>query len=187
MSYSSQLKTLDVFVKIDDDYRSGHSIKIITDMDKFIQELIDDGEDEDDARVIADEYTPLKLNYEGDFGFTIFIVKYTWPHEAVFQKWFSTKEGAENYMLKIYSLANGSLPFETNGYTESYKRTGYYPDIPDHIKDIEIDEDIVEELTGGDYIYSLIVQHNPAAVSEVTAAAMPTAEIVDMQMIWPAN
>lgn len=72
-----------------------------------------------------------------------------------FYKTCDTIDEAEKIFLKVYSLSEDSLPFVITGYSSIYKVEGYFPEIPDDIKNYNMDEIFEADLNNK--IVSLVI------------------------------
>ena len=73
--------------------------------------------------------------------------------------------------MKIYSQINDHLPFKVTGYEKSYHATGFYPEIPEEIENMEkIDFEPSNDGYDEEYYFAVIVNSK---------------EIVDTQMLQP--
>lgn len=73
------------------------------------------------------------------------------------------EEDCKKIYLKMFSQIYNCLPFEITDFNSAYKEEGYYPEIPDEIKnmsDIDIIEKIKEENTGDGVYFVFAIDRN---------------------------
>jgi len=141
------------------DYRSGANIYYEKVEADWYEKLTAQGWEEDDLRFEAKLKHP-KTGYKVLLGceFDCYGFLKEWE--------FTTKENAEKHINKAFSQFHGSLPFVVTGHTGGYKETGYYPDVPQDIKDMDTIELNIPEYT--DNIYFLVLMDKDKIISTMS-------------------
>ena len=141
------------------DYRSGSSIhyeKVETD---WYEKLTSQGWEENDLRFEAKLKHP-KTGYKVLLGceFDCYSFLKEWE--------FTSKENAEKHINKAFSQFHESLPFVVTGYNSAFKEDGYYPDVPQDIKDMDTIELNIPAYT--DNIYFLVLIDKDKVISTLS-------------------
>lgn len=151
--------THDLYAIYCDDYRSGFNIDFYTLADseesKIFTKLASECEIPDEMILVSldkelfenTKYVFAIIDY-GD----VFIDGYIRLYKKC-----TTIDEALNLFLKVYSLYGNSLPFVVTGHTSSYKEKGYYPEIPDEIKNFLLPAELSKIFTEKFDIVSLVI------------------------------
>ena len=158
---------------INDDYRSGRSIYAYTKLPKYEEpeeDLEEEEPDEEESEEDLEEEEPSNIP-EGSIKVTfalpkegnrLYIVVFGYPHfKSIWHTDIDSVIDSDNYVkslyLKIFSQIHNRLPFYVTGYTGAYHEKGYYPHVPDNIKNMPniIDQELVKKISErkdyGDY------------------------------------
>lgn len=106
---------LDIYIKKYSDYRSGTTVSLNTEKDRF---------DEDDIYGI----TQIQLNKEKKYNVYLIIGTDDIDLDSLHLLGYDDLESAENILEHLYSDINNMRPFVVTGMTCAYKEEGYYPE-----------------------------------------------------------
>jgi hypothetical protein len=117
-----------------DDYRSGRSIYTYTNPPKYEEEN-DDNDEEESEYNTPEEACEIEFSLPKE-GQRIYIVIDFPEYRPIWYKDINNDENTELLYLKIFSQIHDCLPFKVTGYNCAYKEKGYYPDVPNNIKNL---------------------------------------------------
>ena len=134
---------------ISNDYRSGRSIYTYTNPPKYEEENIEINDDEEENEYdTPEEASEIKFNLPKE-GKRLFIVIDFPEYKPIWYKDIYDDENTELLYLKIFSQIHDFLPFKVTGQNCAYKEEGYYPDVPNHIKNLPniIDKKLIKKIS----------------------------------------
>jgi hypothetical protein len=185
MATTNKITSKSFWFNLCDDYRTGRSINTYT---KPPVDEDDDGDDNICSSIAAkatevtvattkaeaedvdytddDSYTPeeaAEINFSlPTEGMRVYIVNEYPDFTPVWHVDVSDDADTNQMYLKIFSQIHDCMPFQVTGLTSAYKEDGYWPDVPDDIKQLPniIDQsaaDIIKKRVNNEHYFLFIV------------------------------
>ena len=124
------------------DYRSGTNVYVYTKPptvyhdDNTKDDTKDEVEDDDMSSSAPEEAYEITMEIPKTSDYRLYVVNEFPTYRPVWYRDVKDEDEAHELYLKIFSQFHDCMPFQVTGYTSSYKEEGYYPEVPETIKEI---------------------------------------------------